>query len=101
MQVGNALKHVDIQAEHVQNVEVKELNDPVMAHDYFLAIHNQSDQALQLHANDLVLVDQQYQEYAAVVDPHFLEPIPAQQKQWIKVSFHYPASVQAGVIKIK
>ena len=44
---------------------LKELNDPVMAHDYFLAIHNQSDQALQLHANDLVLVDQQYQEYAA------------------------------------
>ncbi|MEZ7923039.1 copper resistance protein NlpE N-terminal domain-containing protein [Acinetobacter towneri] len=101
MQVSNALKHVDIQAEHVQNVEVKELNDPVMAHDYFLAIHNQSDQALQLHANDLVLVDQQYQEYAAVVDPHFLEPIPAQQKQWIKVSFHYPASVEADVIKIK
>ncbi|MBT0885733.1 MULTISPECIES: copper resistance protein NlpE N-terminal domain-containing protein [Acinetobacter] len=101
IKVSNALKHVDIQAEHVQNVEVKELNDPVMAHDYFLAIHNQSNQALQLHANDLVLVDQQYQEYAAVVDPKFLEPIPAQQKQWIKVSFHYPTSVQADVIKIK
>ena len=101
MQVSNALKHVDIQAEHVQNIEVKELNDPVMAHDYFLAIHNQSNQALQLHASDLILLDQQYQEYAAVVDPQFLVPIPAQQKQWIKVSFHYPASVQADVIKIK
>ena len=72
-----------------------------MAHDYFLTIHNQSNQALQLHANDLILVDQQYQEYTAVVDPQFLEPIPAQQKQWIKVSFHYLTSVQADVIKIK
>ena len=101
MQVSNALKHVDIQAEHVQNIEVKELNDPVMAHDYFLAIHNQSNQALQLHASDLILLDQQYQEYAAVIDPQFLKPIPAQQKQWIKVSFYYPTSVQADVIKIK
>jgi len=101
MKVSNALKHVDIQAEHVQNIEVKELNDPVMAHDYFLAIHNQSNQALQLHASDLILLDQQYQEYAAVVDPQFLVPIPAQQKQWIKVSFYYPTSVQADVIKIK
>lgn len=101
MQVSNALKHVDIQAEYVQDVEIKELNDPVIAHDYFLAIHNQSEQTLQLHASDLILVDRQYQEYAAVVDLQFLKPIPAQQKQWIKVSFHYPTSVQADVIKIK
>ena len=101
MQVSNALKHVDIQAEYVQDVEIKELNHPVIAHDYILAIHNQSEHTLQLHASDLILVDRQYQEYAAVVDPQFLKPIPAQQKQWIKVSFHYPTSVQADVIKIK
>ena len=35
MQVSNALKHVDIQAEYVQDVEIKELNHPVIAHDYF------------------------------------------------------------------
>ena len=101
MQVSNALKHVDIQAEYVQDVEIKELNRPVIAHDYILAIRNQSEHTLQLHASDLILVDRQYQEYAAVVDPQFLKPIPAQQKQWIKVSFHYPTSVQADVIKIK
>ncbi len=28
MQVSNALKHVDIQAEHVQNVEVKRVKRP-------------------------------------------------------------------------
>lgn len=101
MQVSNALKQVDIQAEQVQSVAIKELNDPVIAHDYFLAIHNQSDQTLKLNASDLILVDQQYHEYAAVIEPEFLSPIPAQQKQWIKVSFHYPASIQADVIKIK
>ena len=83
------------------DIAIKELNDPVSAHDYFLAIHNQSDQTLKLNASDLILVDQQYHEYAAVIEPEFLSPIPAQQKQWIKVSFHYPASIQADVIKIK
>ncbi len=72
-----------------------------MAHDYFLAIHNQSNQALQLHASDLILVDQQYQEYAAVVIEQFLEPYPRIQKTMDQASFHYPTSVQADVIKIK
>lgn len=101
IEVSNALKHADIQAEHIDSLSFRDITDTVKAHDYYMRIHNQSDQPLKLQVSDIILVDQNYQEYNALVDESFLEPIPAQQTRYNKISFNYPDNAVADYIKVK
>lgn len=101
IEVSNALKHADIQAEHIDSLSFRDITDTVKAHDYYMRIHNQSDQPLKLKVSDIILVDQNYQEYNALVDESFLEPIPAQHTRYNKISFNYPDNAVADYIKVK
>lgn len=101
IQVNNALKYVDIQADLFKSEKIQLNGIESTQLTYFFEINNQSDRPLKLRNSDIVLVDNKNNEYIATIKNNPSSPIKSNSTQHELIVFIYPDSSQPAYIKIK
>ncbi|MGE8559598.1 MAG: copper resistance protein NlpE N-terminal domain-containing protein [Acinetobacter sp.] len=101
IQVNNALKHVDIQADLFKSEKIQSNGIESTKLTYFFEINNHSDRPLKLRDSDIVLVDVKNNEHISIMENNPLSPIKPNKTQHELVSFIYPETYQAAYIKVK
>ncbi|WP_425916985.1 copper resistance protein NlpE N-terminal domain-containing protein [Acinetobacter sp. TSRC1-2] len=101
IEVNNALKHVDIQADLYKSEKIESNDIASTKLTYFFEINNHSDRPLKLRDSDIVLVDTKNNEHIATFENSPISPIKANKTQHELISFIYPESYQAAYINIK
>lgn len=101
IEVNNALKYVDIQADLYKSEKIESNDMESTKLTYFFEINNHSDRPLKLRDSDIVLVDTKNNEHIATFENSPISPIKANKTQYELISFIYPESYQAAYIKIK
>lgn len=101
IQVNNALKYVDIQADLFKSEKIESNGIASTQLTYFFEINNQSDRPLKLRDSDIVLVDNKNNEHIATIKNNPISPIKSNSTQHELVVFIYPDSSQPAYIKIK
>lgn len=101
IEVNNALKNVDIQADlfKTEKILANEVESTKLT--YFFEINNQSDRALKIRDSDIVLVDENNNEYQATIDNSPVPPIQPNKTDYQLVSFIHAESAPPLYIKIK
>ncbi|NNG82585.1 copper resistance protein NlpE N-terminal domain-containing protein [Acinetobacter sp. ANC 5378] len=101
IEVNNALKYVDIQADLFKSEKIESNGIESTKLTYFFEINNHSDQPLKLRDSDIVLVDAKNNEHISIIENDPLSPVKPNKTQHELVSFIYPETYQAAYIKIK
>ena len=101
IEVNNALKYVDIQADLFKSEKIESNGIESTKLTYFFEINNHSDRPLKLRDSDIVLVDAKNNEHISIIENDPLSPIKPNKTQHELVSFIYPETYQAAYIKIK
>ena len=101
IEVNNALKYVDIQADLSSTEDVLLNNIPSTQLTYFFEVNNHAEHALKLRNSDIVLVDQHNNEHKASIQDSPIAPIASNTTQYLLVSFTYPKANTAAYINIK
>lgn len=101
IEVNNALKYVDIQADLFKSEKVESNGIKSTKLTYFFEINNHSDRALKLRDSDIVLIDAKNNEHISTFENSPISPIKANKTQHELISFIYPESYQAAYINIK
>jgi len=101
IEVNNALKYVDIQADLFKSEKIQLNGSESTQLTYFFEINNQSDRPLKLRDSDIVLVDNKNNEHIATIKDNPISPIKSNNTHYELVVFIYPDSSQPAYIKIK
>ncbi|MFH7806190.1 copper resistance protein NlpE N-terminal domain-containing protein [Acinetobacter sp. BSP-53] len=101
IEVNNALKHVDIQADLFKTEKIRSNKIESTKLTYFFEINNHSDRALKIRDSDIVLVDDKNNEYPASIDNSPVPPIQPNKTNYHLVSFIHSESSPRLYIKIK
>ncbi|TCH64301.1 hypothetical protein E0409_05755 [Acinetobacter sp. ANC 4862] len=101
IEVNNALKYVDIQADLFKSEKIESNGIESTKLTYFFEINNHSDRPLKLRDSDIVLVDAKNNEHISTIENDPISPIKPNKTQHELVSFIYPETYQAAYIKIK
>lgn len=101
IEVNNALKYVDIQADLYTSENVILDSVHYIKLSYFFEIDNHSDTTIKLRASDIVLVDHKYNEYPSLFEDDSLLSIQPHATDYQLVSFLYPEIDSPAYINIK
>lgn len=101
IEVNNALKYVDIQANLYKSEKLLLDSVNYIKLSYFFEIDNHSDNVIKLKAKDIVLVDHKYNEYIANFENDPLISIQPKTADYQLISFLYPETSSPAYINIK